>query len=163
MEQGGAGALEPEHEDGLADGQLADLRVPLAEILEPQAIHQRAHQALAQQQPAERVELGLLLQRREQLAQRLAKRLVGEVVKPALAPGRGDQRRLVERRSRHSDPLERAPAGQRSRTGSGNRGGWNPGAGAEAQAGSSESFTTRVIGWGCASARIQRKHMVPCE
>src|SRR5262249_33125066 len=155
-------ALEPDDEDGRLDRLLADLWMPSGEVLEAEAIFEGADQALSQQHSTERVEGGLPLRRRDQVSQRLSKRLVAEAVELAGAARRRDERGFVERCPRETRRMKSAPPvhpeahrereARRPELGRARR----------AQASSSESLTTRVLGCGCSRARIQRKHIVPC-
>ena len=154
MEQRRTRALEPEDEDGLPDRLRRQRGVPLAELLEAQAIHERAHEALSHQHAAERVELRLLVERCEQPAERLAEGLVAEVLEPARAPRRRDSEasRVVPGPLTACAAASRRP---RRAPGSGKRGGWKPPAACQA-APRNRSFATRAAEAGRAPARIQR-------
>ena len=132
VQQGGAGALEPEDEDGLADGLLA--RSPGAGRRDPRA----AGDSPARARDSGAAAAGRAGGARASSSSDASSRRSGsrkdsspKSCSPLCAPRRSDERCLVEPRPRRLRPAcrPRHPVSA-SRTGSGNCGGWNPEAGA---------------------------------
>ena len=80
-----------------------------AVVGEPQPVHQQLEHLAAREVAAERVEPRVALERLDQRAQALEKRVSAEVVESGLATGSGQQAPLVETRQREARAHE-APA-----------------------------------------------------
>src|SRR5207244_7683774 len=109
VEDGGAGAWQPDDEDRLSDILPLDLGMASQGVDDPQAVLEQAHAIGARDQAAEQRERGLVLEGVEQSPEGLAEGTVAEVVETRAARRAGKERRLVEAKDGKADGTERRP------------------------------------------------------